>query len=657
MSLSLTRSSSSHSPRRVRARSLIATPTSSAPRTARPFDVVVPLLITNDTASRGSHDREAWRLVCRTPTGSRPAAHGLTMSAVAIGACLALFPSIAHTQSATPVPSPASSSSSSSAAGQAAATTTTGEALAALLAKPISPSTIAGLVAHAAEPAAQARLDEALSHPTAAVRVVAARVAYVTASRGLLEKMRTVLATEPDPTAANELLRGVVSYGGAEELEAGWVAVERLKEYSLPALTESLARYERTELVSHLPRFIANDLVDSALVTRLLDVTAADPAKRREVLATLGAQEPQVSAVLQDLRTRKETAPPDLLAAWLQSDSARIRTATLWHVLASSSIASATGTPLSEDLRGRAEAWRARVQHDDTWESLGVELLARASGQPPQARNWLALPRTEARRDTAAGDAAPVLVKLLKGKELDDVSEAMSGVRDKLKKREPPLSVLGLRAERPTQFFARTLPPLAPGLWRMLGDSHACLPSATAVLSATVRYKPDGRPRQIAVAPNVPAGCIALASTLFSLTLFPDDRPTPDALVDTLILPFNEDAVACSDEVVTRLRTSHVRLGRGEGMVASPKKVRHVNPVYPMASRNAGEQGMVIMEGHISPKGCVSEVRLISSSSSRLLDAAGILTTSAWRFTPTIANGVEIPVTMLLTVNFTLERR
>lgn len=654
MSLSLTRSSPSHSPRGVRLRSLIATPTSSATHTARSSDSVVLLMTTHDLASLGI------RAVFTMSARSRLAARGLAgpVPTLALCACLALLPAIAHAQTATPASPAAPSASPSTAAGPtaAAATATTGEALAALLAKPISPSTIAGLVAHAAEPAAQARLDEALTHPTADVRVVAARVAYVTASRDLLQKMRTVLATEPDPTAANELLRAVVSYGGSEELEAGWAAVERLKEYDLPALTESLARHERTELVSHLPRFIANDLVDNALVTRLLDLTAADPAKRREVLTMLGAQEQEVGAVLQDLRTRKETAPPDLLAAWLQSDSARIRTATLWHVLASSSIASATGTPLSEDLRGRADAWRARVQQDDTWESLGVELLARARGRPPQARNWLALPRTEARRDTAGGDAAPALVKLLKGKELGDVSEALSGDRDRLKRQEPPLSMLGLRAERPTRFSARTLPPLAPGLWRALADSHSCPPSPTAVLSATVRYKPDGRPRQIAVAPNVPAGCIALASTLFSLTLFPDDRPTPDALVDTLILPFNEDAVACSDEVVTRVRTPDVRLGKGEGMVAAPKKVHHVNPVYPMASRNAGEQGKVIMEGHISLKGCMREVRLISSSSSRLLDASGILATSAWRFTPAVVNGVEIPVTMFLTVNFTLGR-
>ncbi len=46
-----------------------------------------------------------------------------------------------------------------------------------------------------------------------------------------------------------------------------------------------------------------------------------------------------------------------------------------------------------------------------------------------------------------------------------------------------------------------------------------------------------------------------------------------------------------------------VRVG---GDIKEPKKIKHVNPVYPEEARQAGAQGIVIMECIISPEGKVT---------------------------------------------------
>ena len=67
----------------------------------------------------------------------------------------------------------------------AAAAPAAAEDLQALLARPMTPGSVALLVEHVMEPAVQKRLIEAVKHEDPAVRAVAARIAFVTTSRGL----------------------------------------------------------------------------------------------------------------------------------------------------------------------------------------------------------------------------------------------------------------------------------------------------------------------------------------------------------------------------------------------------------------------------------------------------------------------------------------
>lgn len=93
-----------------------------------------------------------------------------------------------------------------------------------------------------------------------------------------------------------------------------------------------------------------------------------------------------------------------------------------------------------------------------------------------------------------------------------------------------------------------------------------------------------------------------------------------------------------------------VRVG---GNIAAPKKTRDVPPVYPAEAQEARVEGIVILEVEITPTGEVSAPCVLRSIP--MLDQAAIDAVSQWQFTPTLLNGVPVPVIMTVTVNFTLQ--
>lgn len=94
-----------------------------------------------------------------------------------------------------------------------------------------------------------------------------------------------------------------------------------------------------------------------------------------------------------------------------------------------------------------------------------------------------------------------------------------------------------------------------------------------------------------------------------------------------------------------------VRVG---GNIESPTRIVHVRPVYPQEAQDASVQGVVILEVRIGTDGSVEDVVVLKSIP--LLDQAAIDAVRQWRYTPTLINGKAVPVIMMVTVNFTLDR-
>jgi len=89
------------------------------------------------------------------------------------------------------------------------------------------------------------------------------------------------------------------------------------------------------------------------------------------------------------------------------------------------------------------------------------------------------------------------------------------------------------------------------------------------------------------------------------------------------------------------------------GRIKEPTKVRHVPPVYPTMAQQAHVEGIVIIEAIIGVDGRVKEARVLRSKP--LLDQAALDAVKQWVFTPTMLNGVPVPVIMTVTVNFMLK--
>jgi protein TonB len=89
------------------------------------------------------------------------------------------------------------------------------------------------------------------------------------------------------------------------------------------------------------------------------------------------------------------------------------------------------------------------------------------------------------------------------------------------------------------------------------------------------------------------------------------------------------------------------------GDIRPPAKVRDVRPAYPRIAQAARVQGLVIIEATIGPDGKVRDAKVLRSIP--LLDAAALEAVRQWEYTPTLLNGVPVPIVMTITVQFTLQ--
>jgi protein TonB len=93
-----------------------------------------------------------------------------------------------------------------------------------------------------------------------------------------------------------------------------------------------------------------------------------------------------------------------------------------------------------------------------------------------------------------------------------------------------------------------------------------------------------------------------------------------------------------------------VRIG---GAITPPIKTKDVRPVYPPIAQSAHTQGVVILEVVVGPDGRVDRVAVLRAIP--LLDQAAMDAVKEWEFTPTLLNGMPVPVIMTVTVNFSLQ--
>jgi protein TonB len=87
------------------------------------------------------------------------------------------------------------------------------------------------------------------------------------------------------------------------------------------------------------------------------------------------------------------------------------------------------------------------------------------------------------------------------------------------------------------------------------------------------------------------------------------------------------------------------------GHIKAPTKIKDVKPVYPAVAQAARVAGEVTVEATIGPDGKVVDAKVVRSVP--LLDQAALDAVRQWEYTPTLLNGVPVPVVMTVKINFT----
>jgi TonB family protein len=97
-----------------------------------------------------------------------------------------------------------------------------------------------------------------------------------------------------------------------------------------------------------------------------------------------------------------------------------------------------------------------------------------------------------------------------------------------------------------------------------------------------------------------------------------------------------------------KARAAAIRVG---GKIKPPTKIKDVKPVYPAIAQSARISGVVIIEATIGADGKVIYAKVLRSVP--MLDQPALEAVLQWEYTPTLLNGVAVPVIVTVTINFT----
>ena len=128
------------------------------------------------------------------------------------------------------------------------------------------------------------------------------------------------------------------------------------------------------------------------------------------------------------------------------------------------------------------------------------------------------------------------------------------------------------------------------------------------------------------------------------------DKASADAIAgkekaDAVVIKAKADAAARE-----KAKAAAVRVG---GKIKAPTKIKDVKPVYPAMAKSARVAGPVTIEATIGPDGKVIDAKVLRSIP--LLDQAALDAVRQWEYTPTLLNGVAVPVRVTVTINFKLQ--
>lgn len=499
----------------------------------------------------------------------------------------------------------------------APATSAAGEDLAAVLARPLSPGAVALLLEHIAEPAVQKRLTEAVKHDDPAVRAVAARVAFVTQSKGTAPALVSALGKEEHAQTAAEQIRTLMAIHGAASDTIIRKAVERIGGPAAVAMAESLARNRPADLPLHLPLLLSTIAKPDRheLAGALATACVQHPAHAAEITtAVLAGKDDQLwNAMLDSLRFIEGFEPSAVTLTGLTAPQESQRVLALWHVYNRDH----AGTALAEDVLAAVAPQPIAAGTPAgglTWEAFVRELYARHRGAPATALDWAGMLRLPAHKEQVTklaeyhysysnlSDAELKSIDAVKGD-----GEA-SGMR-RFSRNDERTSA---KATKPGTHTIRTLPVFAKGLLADLRAVHGCkLPLTSWFAGGELTYRPDGRARTLSLMEmSLSDECESFMRSALTLSVpSVNFAVTPESRDHVLVL-FSRGFLSCADDpfAPSRLRGADLPF-------EFPKRKVEPRLQYPAEYRRMSlPDTEVFLRARVSHTGCISAGETLRSA-------------------------------------------
>jgi TonB family protein len=518
----------------------------------------------------------------------------------------------------------------------------------------MTPGAVA-LLANAGDSAAVERARAALSHADPTVRAIAARVLGIGRVPGAVRNLRSAFEWEIDTAAAAELARALLYFNEPDTVAAvetrlpaaPWSAVDSYLAWLITARPDNSA--ERLERLFK-SRPAADFSHASELIARA--VTRLPKERDRALRGLLGTAASSVwRAALDRLGADVTEAEAAVMRQALAAENEAVREATVWALVSRLSKSEATpagvldaalppGSPNANDAAASAG-----------WEQFGRELVARRHRQA-RTPDRSSVIRSEGL--SRQSDARLLLrLKEILAAEREAVTEVLgeAGVSNAPLAVGPALESTPPRGQLAMRTAAIPWPALLPDLLEVTGCP---VTDSVRVGMFEISYRSDGRPQAVDMMPTeLPPECVPALAALARLTIADPLHPILEGEKQYVVLLVSSEGLAClrADRPIPRaIEGERVVPGR----IKQPTKIRDVRPLYPEAAQNSRVQGTVIVDALISSSGCVRSLNVLRSVHP-VLDLEAVRAVSQWHFTPTLLEGVPVPVIMTVTVNFRLE--
>jgi TonB family protein len=516
----------------------------------------------------------------------------------------------------------------------------------ALLALPPSPGADALLVLHATDPRVPKRWREALTDPDPSRRASAARLLGATAAMNAIGGLRAAALAEKDASALGEMLQALVIIGSDVSDGLVYQRAGDVPPVAARRIAETLATVRPAGVVSHLlasGHFAGVPDVVADIYARLLAVAPQEAIRLEQGAAIV---KPGVAAgLLRMAAATKRKLPAPVVVAALHGDVETAADALNYMSITYGRPSKAAGD------RALVEA-HAIVRRDTGPAAAPLHALLVAL-----ADRWITRAESSVSSYIPSIDGAeyealrlsPAVIAVLTREERRELEARVPAVEQTT---SPVVSmdefVASGRWERallaPTLLMADWPPAMVLDLAKVTG----CRGPVDGFFDAVVTHRPDGRVQSAGLGvESLSEPCQRMAHAMVASGYGPPSLPKTQPARS--IVRLDERWWSCLAD--SARDPAPLRVVRSRG-VPIPKKVEDRKPHYPADALAKGVQGVVVIDATISPRGCVTDAKVMRSIPP--LDLPALVAVAHWRYALRLDDAPARPVQLTVTVSFQL---